>query len=136
MYLANTRLVNNWDLVDASAAHIVGAFLQVKNRQPLEFLARSDDLRERRIAIMATFYFIRQNDFADTLRLAEILLEDCEDLMHKAAGWMLRETGKRSLEIELEFLRRHYRKMLRTMLRYAIEKFPADERQKYLKGAI
>lgn len=136
LYLANTRFVNNWDLVDASAAHIVGAFLWAKNRQPLELLARSDNLWERRIAIMATFYFIRREDFADTLRLAEILLSDKEDLMHKAVGWMLRETGKRSLEIECDFLRRHYRKMPRTMLRYAIEKFPAVERQKYLKGEI
>ena len=136
MYLANTRFVNNWDLVDSSAAQIVGEFLFDKNRKQLESLAQSSNLLERRIAIMATFYFIRQNDFADTLRLAEMLLDDREDLIHKATGWMLREIGKRDLEIEREFLRCNYKRMPRTMLRYAIEKFPADERRKYLKGEI
>ena len=120
----------------ANCGQIVGGFLWDKNRQPLDSLARSSNLWERRIAMMATFYFIRRNNFADTLRVAEILLNDKEDLIHKAVGWMLRETGKRNLEIELEFLCRHYREMPRTMLRYAIEKFPPVERQKYLKGEI
>lgn len=136
LYLANARFVNNWDLVDASAPNIVGSYLHDKNRQPLYALARSSNLWERRIAIMATFHFIRRGCFADTLRLAEILLADRENLIHKATGWMLREVGKRDLEIEEKFLRSVYRKMPRTMLRYAIEKFPTDERKKYLKGEI
>lgn len=136
LYLANARFVNNWDLVDASAPNIVGSYLQDKNRQPLYALARSSDLWERRIAVMATFYFIRQNDFADALRIAEILLEDREDLIHKATGWMLREVGKRDAEAEKKFLRAFYQKMPRTMLRYAIEKFPADERQRYLRAEV
>lgn len=136
LYLANTRFINNWDLVDASAANIVGAFLVDKNRQPLDNLAQSNDLWERRIAIIATFYFIKQGDFADTLHIAEILLNDKEDLIQKATGWMLREVGNLSLEIEREFLRCYYEKIPRTMLRYAIEKFPEIERQKYLKGEI
>ena len=136
LYLANTEFVNNWDLVDSSAAQILGAHLSDKKRQPLDDLARSSDLWERRIAIMATFYFIRQKDFKDTLRLAEMLLDAKEDLIHKATGWMLREVGKRDLEVEREFLRLYYKRMPRTMLRYAIEKFPAIERQKFLKSEI
>ena len=136
LYSSNTRFVNNWDLVDSSAPQIVGGFLLDKNRRQLYLFARSSDMWERRIAIMATFYFIRQNDFADTLRIAEFLLGDKEDLIHKAVGWMLREVGKRNLETEREFLRSFYRTMPRTMLRYAIEKFPPDERQKYLNGEI
>lgn len=135
-YLRNTRFVNNWDLVDTSAEHIVGAFLWDRPRDPLYTLAASDMLWERRIAIMATFHFVKRDAFDETLRLAERLHDDPEDLIHKAVGWMLREIGKRDLAAEEEFLRVHYQQMPRTMLRYAIEKFPEPRRQAYLKGTI
>lgn len=134
LYLENTRFINNWDLVDCSAEHIVGAYLQQADKQPLYDLAVSKSLWERRISIMSTFHFIKHNDFADTLRIAETLLGDKEDLIHKAVGWMLREVGKRDAQAEEEFLKKYYRQMPRTMLRYAIERFPAAKRQKYLKG--
>ena len=135
-YLANTRRINSWDLVDSSAEQIVGAHLFTRDRSLLDVLAKSASLWERRIAIIATFHFIRQNQFDDTLRIAELLLHDREDLIHKAVGWMLREVGKRDRAVEEEFLRAHYRTMPRTMLRYAIEKFEPAVRQKYLKGTI
>lgn len=134
LYLENTRYVNNWDLVDSSACHILGPWLTGRDRQPLYRLAGSRCLWERRMAIMATLHFIRMNQFDDTLRLARILLTDAEDLIHKAVGWMLREIGKRDRSVEGGFLRTHYRDMPRTMLRYAIEKFPESRRQCYLKG--
>jgi len=134
LYLANTSRINNWDLVDISAPRIVGGFLLERNSDPLELLAQSASLWERRIAIIATFTFIRQNRFEETLRIARLLLHDREDLIHKAVGWMLREVGKREPAVEEEFLREHYRIMPRTMLRYAIEKFPEEKRQMYLKG--
>jgi 3-methyladenine DNA glycosylase AlkD len=134
LYLANTRHVNNWDLVDVSAPQLVGAYLEGRDRKPLDRLAGSNSLWERRIAVLATLHFIRHGDFADTLRIAERLLTDREDLIHKAVGWMLREVGKRD-EAALEgFLRRHARAMPRTMLRYAIERFPEAQRRAYLKG--
>lgn len=133
-YLQNTRYINNWDLVDSSAAQIVGAFLAQRSRMPLRQLARSDSLWERRIAIIATFHFIRHGEFLPTLAIARQLLDDREDLIHKAVGWMLREVGKRDLPAEERFLRRHYRQMPRTMLRYAIERFPEPKRLRYLKG--
>jgi 3-methyladenine DNA glycosylase AlkD len=136
LYLANTKYVNNWDLVDSSAEHIVGAYLRWRDRQPIYELAVSDNLWERRIAIMSTFHFIKHNEFEDTLRIAEILLADREDLIHKAVGWMLREIGKRDVEVEKKFLKKHYKKMPRTMLRYAIEKFPMSQRQRFLKGEV
>ncbi len=136
LYLKNTRHINNWDLVDVTAEHVVGAHLYERDRGPLYELAGSGSLWERRIAIMATFHFIKQNDFQDTLRLAENLLADPEDLIHKAVGWMLREVGKRDLPKEERFLRRHYRNMPRTMLRYAIERFPEPRRQAYLKNQV
>jgi len=136
LYLANTRFVNNWDLVDSSAEHIVGAYLRRRDRRPIYDLAVSEELWERRIAIMSTFHFIKHNEFDDTLRIAEILLADGEDLIHKAVGWMLREVGKRDIEAEERFLKKHYRQMPRTMLRYAIEKFPMPERKRYLNGQI
>ncbi len=136
LYLENTHYINNWDLVDASAGHIVGAFLLGKGKKPLYVLARSKDLWERRIAIMATFYFIKRNAFAETFKIARILLSDTEDLIHKAVGWMLREVGKRSLQSAERFLKQHYKKMPRTMLRYAIERFLEPKRQRYLKGEI
>jgi len=135
-YLKNTAHINNWDLVDCSAEHIPGAYLWNKNRRPLYRLARSNDLWERRIAILATFHYIKRNAFDETLALSEMLLADTEDLIHKAVGWMLREVGKRHLEAEKSFLKKHCRTMPRTMLRYAIEKFPEPERQRYLKGTI
>jgi len=136
LYLGHTYRINNWDLVDASAEHIVGAYLLNRSRRPLYQLAKSPLLWDRRIAIMATFHFIKRGDFAETLALAEKLLADKEDLIHKAVGWMLREVGNRDLETERAFLNRHYRNMPRTMLRYAIEKFPEPMRQAYLKGTV
>lgn len=136
LYLESTRYINNWDLVDTSAEHIVGAYLRCSNKRPLYDLAVSDMLWERRISIMSTFGFIKHGEFDDTLKIAEILLEDNEDLIHKAVGWMLREIGKRDVETEEKFLKKYYKQMPRTMLRYAIEKFPEPKRQKYLKGSI
>jgi 3-methyladenine DNA glycosylase AlkD len=136
LYLSNTRYINNWDLVDSSAGYIVGAYLLDRDRSPLVELARSSLLWERRIAIIATSYFIGQNQFAETLKIARVLLTDREDLIHKAVGWMLREIGQRDQATEEAFLREHYRQMPRTMLRYAIEKFPEPQRQAYLKGSI
>ena len=136
LYLANTQFINNWDLVDSSAYHIVGPYLAERDKAPLYELAQSTSLWERRIAIMATFHFIRKNQFEDTLAIAKILLCDPEDLIHKAVGWMLREIGKRDLTQEKTFLSRHYQQMPRTMLRYAIEKFSKAERQKYLERHI
>jgi 3-methyladenine DNA glycosylase AlkD len=135
LYLAHTRYVNNWDLVDASARDIVGAYLADKARNPLYRLAASPSLWERRISIVATHYFIRQDDFADTLKIAERLLGDREDLIHKAVGWTLREVGKRHQPTLETFLRRHGRIMPRTALRYALKRFPADVRRAYLDGS-
>ena len=136
VYLKNTRFINNWDLVDSSAADIVGAFLSDKDRDVLYRLARSSSLWERRIAIIATFHFIRRGDFSETLKIAELLLADREDLIHKAVGWMLREVGNQNMKIEEEFLTSHYQRMPRVMLRYAIEKLPEARRQRYLRGEV
>jgi len=135
-YLANVRYINNWDLVDSSALQIVGHYLFDKDRSHLRVLAQSEDLWERRIAIIASYYFIRQYEFQDTLELSEILLRDPHDLIQKAVGWMLREVGNRSRITEEAFLLKHYSHMPRTMLRYAIEKFPEERRQAYLKGKL
>ena len=136
LYLQNTRYINNWDLVDVSADKIVGPILINTSRKPLYELARSKILWERRIAIMSTFHFIKNNDFQDTFKIAEMLLDDREDLIHKAVGWMLREIGKRRLSSEEAFLKKHHSRMPRTMLRYAIEKFPEPKRKRYLQGKI
>jgi len=136
LYLKSTEFINNWDLVDTSAEHIVGAYLTDRSKRPLYRLARSNNLWQRRIAIMATFRFIKGHEFSETLRISEMLIEDRHDLIHKATGWMLREIGKRDLKTEETFLKAHYKKMPRTMLRYAIEKFPENKRQRYLKGSI
>lgn len=136
LYLKSTKYINNWDLVDGTAKFIVGAFLLDKDRGVLDELARSRNMWERRIAILSTFHFIEKGVFGDTLKLAKILLNDKEDLIHKAVGWMLREVGKRSLNTEEDFLKKHYKVMPRTALRYAIERFPEGKRQAYLKGAI
>jgi 3-methyladenine DNA glycosylase AlkD len=131
-YLANTKHINNWDLVDVSAAKIVGAHLYGGNTRLLDRLASSAALWERRIAIIATHYFIKRNDFGPTMRIGAKLVNDKHDLIHKAVGWMLREVGDRDRDVEEEFLRRHYKTMPRTMLRYAIEKFPRQLRKAYL----
>lgn len=136
LYLRNTRYINNWDLVDSSAPYIVGAHLETRDRSVLDELARSESLWERRIAILATQHFIRRGDFGTTLRIAEVLVDDGHDLIHKAVGWMLREVGNRDRAAEEAFLIRHHRTMPRTMLRYAIEKFPPDLRQRYLRGEM
>lgn len=132
-YLANTAWINNWDLVDLSAPHVAGAYLAERPRSQLYRLVRSPSLWDRRIAMVATLYFIRRDDFADTLQLASLLLNDREDLMHKATGWMLREVGKRDQEQLEIFLREHGNAMPRTMLRYAIERLPETLRQAYLR---
>jgi 3-methyladenine DNA glycosylase AlkD len=136
LYIKNTSYINNWDLVDSSAHHIVGAHLHADDKQTLFDFAASSDLWQRRIAIMSTLYFIRQHEFQVTFDLAELLLNDKEDLIHKAVGWMLREVGNRDGEAERLFLKQYYREMPRTMLRYAIEKFPEAERKRYIKGII
>ena len=131
-YLKNTKNINNWDLVDLSAPNILGDYLIDKDRKILHKLAESKNLWERRIAILATYTFIRKNDFDDTLKIAEMLLNDKHDLIHKAVGWMLREVGKRNIEKEEQFLKKHHKKMPRTMLRYAIEKLDKKKRKYYL----
>lgn len=135
-YLKHTKYINNWDLVDLSAHKIVGPWLEDKPRAILTKLAKSKSLWERRIAMLSTFHFIMQGDNKDALHIAKILLKDEHDLIHKAVGWMLREVGKRSMKDEEDFLKKHYKVMPRTMLRYAIEKFPEKKRQAYLKGTI
>jgi 3-methyladenine DNA glycosylase AlkD len=134
--MANTRYINNWDLVDISAPNIVGAFLMKRSKKPLYQLAKSKSLWERRIAVLATFWFIRSNKFADTFKIAKILLQDKEDLIHKAVGWMLREVGKRDIGRVEAFLQKHCLVMPRTMLRYAIERFTQSKRQMFLDGAV
>ena len=136
LFMNSTSQINNWDLVDSSAGYIAGAWLFDRERTPLFQFAESDNLWERRISIISTQYFIRRNDFEDTLKISEILLKDKEDLIHKAVGWMLREVGNRNMHTEERFLKKHYKRMPRTMLRYAIEKFPEEKRQMYLKGLI
>jgi len=136
LYLKNTKHINNWDLVDLSSDKIVGAYLINKPRKILYKLAKSKSLWEKRISIIATFYFIKNNDFKETLKISRILLNDGHDLIHKAVGWMLREVGNRDLKTEENFLKKYYKKMPRTMLRYAIEKFPEKKRQEYLKSRI
>lgn len=132
-YLSNAKHINNWDLVDLSAPKILGEYYRNKSRNKLYLLARSKNLWERRMAIIATFYFIRHGQDRDTYELAEMLLGDKHDLMHKAVGWMLREAGKRVSEARLRaFLDSHVHDMPRIMLRYAIERFPKRERQIYL----
>jgi 3-methyladenine DNA glycosylase AlkD len=134
LYLSSTAFINNWDLVDLTAPHIVGAYLADKDTEALTRLAHSQSLWERRIAILATFYFIREGDGCEALRIAELLLKDNHDLIHKAVGWMLREVGKRcSMELECRFLDAHAAGMPRTMLRYAIERFPEKLRLHYLR---
>ena len=140
LYLKSTKFINNWDLVDMSAEHIVGGWLSDKptvREKVLTRLAKSKSLWERRIAILATFHYIKKGDIGETLRVAKLLIQDKEDLFQKAVGWMLREVGKRVSEREEEaFLQRHYRDMPRTMLRYAIERFAESKRKRYLAGLV
>lgn len=132
-YLKNTRFINNWDLVDASAPYILGDYFFPRDKKILYTLCRSKNIWERRIAMLATYGFIKKGHFKDTLTMAELLLGDSHDLIHKAVGWMLREVGKKDQSAEIAFLERHHARMPRTMLRYAIEKFDEPTRQKYVK---
>ena len=132
-YVDNTTYINNWDLVDTSAHKILGVYYLHRSRKQLFVFVRSKNLWERRIAVIATFLFIQQNDFDDALKIAALLLTDNHDLIHKAVGWMLREIGKRNQQIEENFLKKHASQMPRTMLRYAIEKLPEKKRKTYLK---
>lgn len=136
LYCHNMKFVNNWDLVDSSAHKIIGDYLRTRSRRLLHRLARSGVLWERRIAIMSTLAYINDGQFGETLEIAEALLHDNEDLIHKAVGWMLREVGNQDRNVEEAFLKKHYKGMPRTMLRYAIEKFPETKRQRYLHGKV
>lgn len=135
-YLKNTKFVNNWDLVDSSADKIIGGYLMDKPKDVIYKLAKSKNLWERRISIISTFHFIKNDEFEDTLAIAEILLPDENDLIQKAVGWMLREVGKRNEKLEVKFLKKHYKNMGRTSLRYSIEKFPEKSRQAYMLGTV
>lgn len=135
-YLNNRKAINNWDLVDLTAPKIVGSYLLDKDKKILYDLASSENIWERRIAILSTFTFIKQNHFDETLRIALMLIDDKHDLIHKAVGWMLREIGKIDIKAERAFLLKYYKKMPRTMLRYSIEKFPEKIRQQFLQGTI
>jgi 3-methyladenine DNA glycosylase AlkD len=132
-FLRNTKYINNWDLVDVTVPRTVGFYLVDNNRSILYKLVKSSDLWERRIAVLATFAFIRLGDFKDSLKISEILLNDKHDLIHKAVGWMLREIGKRDESVLTEFLDQHVTKMPRTMLRYSIERLEEGKRKGYLK---
>ena len=136
LYLANTAFINNWDLVDSSAHKIIGPWLLDKPRDLLYKLAESEMLWERRIAMIATFPFIRQGDLSDAVALAKILLHDEHDLIHKASGWMLREVGKKDIDLLYSFLDEYSLGMPRTMLRYSIEKIPEEKRKHYLQRKV
>lgn len=136
LYTKSFKHINNWDLVDSSAHYILGDYLynyDNKDATSLIKYAKSNDLWTRRIGIMSTFYFIKQNEFKDALTISEILLTDEHDLIHKSVGWMLREIGNRDFDVEEEFLKKHYKDMPRTMLRYAIEKFPKHKKEYFMK---
>ena len=135
-YLSQLDFVNNWDLVDSSCYQILGHFYWKKEKALFYELADSGHLWRQRVAMISSFFWIKKGEFADALALAEKLIDHPHDLMHKALGWMLREIGKRDLETEMEFLKKHYQTMPRTALRYAIEKFPEDVRQDFLKGRV
>lgn len=135
-YMKNIKFVNNWDLVDLSSDKIVGGYLIDKPKDVLYKLSKSSNLWERRIAIVATYNFIKNGMFNDTIAIAEVLVEDSNDLIQKAVGWMLREVGKRDLELEVKFLDKHYKDMGRTALRYSIEKFPEKTRKTYMLGTV
>ncbi len=132
-YLENINAANNWDLIDCIADKIIGKYLLDKDKEILYEFARSGNLWKKRIAIISTFEFIKNKKFEDTLKISGILLNDKHDLIHKAVGWMLREVGKRDLKAEEKFLKKYYKKMPRTMLRYAIERFDKKKKEFYLK---
>ena len=132
-YIKNIKYINNWDLVDVTCPRIVGAYLFDKDRSFLYKLVQSKNLWEKRIAIISTFYFIRENDFSDSLKLAEILLQDKHDLIHKAVGWTLREVGKKDEKLLHDFLKKHAKTMPRTALRYSIERLPEEFRRYYMQ---
>lgn len=137
-YLKNAKKenINNWDLVDLSAPKIVGNYLLDKNKSILYKLAKSENLWEKRISVISCFAFIKENQFKDSIEISKILLNDKHDLIHKAVGWMLREIGKKEIQVLEKFLKenKRYKTMPRTMLRYSIEKFNKEERKRYLKG--
>ena len=135
-YLKNIKSANNWDLIDCVADKILGSYLINKDKEILYELAKTDNLWKKRIAIISTFEFIKNDQFEDTLKISEILLNDEHDLIHKAVGWMLREVGKRDIEIEEAFLKKYYKTMPRTMLRYAIEKFDGKKKEFYMNRKI
>jgi len=133
---ANNNYINNWDLVDLSSHQILGHYLLDKDRSILYKLAKSSNIWEKRISIISTFQFIKNNQFFDTIKISEILLNDKHDLIHKAVGWMLREIGKKDESVLIKFLNKHYKSMPRTTLRYAIERFPEKTRKRFLLGKI
>ncbi len=133
---ASENKINNWDLVDLSAPKLVGEFLLKEDRSILRTLAKSNNLWERRIAIVSTMPFIKNRAFGESLVISDILINDEHDLIHKAVGWMLREIGKKNADVLEIFLSTRYKQMPRTMLRYAIEKFPEEKRKKYLRGEV
>jgi 3-methyladenine DNA glycosylase AlkD len=137
-YIANAKRFNNWDLVDVTCHHIVGGWLLDKDRAPLYRLAASSNLWEQRIAIVSTYTLLKKDDYVDCMEISKRLLRHKHDLIHKAVGWMLREMGKRNFLVLNEFLLEEdrYKSMPRTMLRYAIEKFPEHRRQAFLKGEM
>jgi 3-methyladenine DNA glycosylase AlkD len=135
-YLKSTNYINNWDLVDLSCHQIIGDFLKDKDKSILYQLAKSDNIWDKRISIISTAAFIKDNNFEYTITISEILLNDKHDLIHKAVGWMLREMGKRNKEQLIQFLNKHYKQMPRTMLRYSIEKLPENQRKQYLNGNV
>lgn len=135
-YIKNITQVNNWDLVDVTAPHIIGNYLYDKEKSILYKFANSNNLWLKRIAIVSTFYFLKQGSYADTLNIAKILLNDSHDLIHKAVGWGIRNVGNEDLTVMLDFLNKYYKQMQRTTLRYAIEKLDEPLRQKYLQGSL
>ncbi len=135
-YLKSTKYINNWDLVDLSCHHIIGDYLKDKDKSILYELAKSPNLWEKRISIISTAPFIKDNNFIDAIKISTLLLKDKHDLIHKAVGWMLREMGKRDIKPLLAFLNKHYKQMPRTMLRYSIEKLPEKQRKQYLNGKV
>jgi 3-methyladenine DNA glycosylase AlkD len=135
-YIKNTHRINNWDLIDLSAPNIIGDFSSIEGTEMLKFMARSKSIWERRIAMLSTFAFIKKRQYGETLAIADMLMKDEHDLIHKAVGWGLREVGKKNKEVLEIFLKDRYKQMPRTMLRYAIEKFPEEKRKAYLNGEI
>ncbi|WP_304543885.1 DNA alkylation repair protein [Sulfurimonas microaerophilic] len=135
-YVENIGQVNNWDLVDVTTSHIIGDYLFDKDKSPLYNFANSDNLWQKRVAIVSTFYFIKRGAYEDTLKIADILLDDTHDLIHKAVGWAIRNVGNEDMQVMIKYLQPRYKTMPRTTLRYAIEKLDKEIQQKYLKGLI